>query len=197
MENKKVTGFILAGGKSSRMKTDKGLLDLGGKKMIQWVIDAIMSFVDDIIIISNVDKYNEFGFPVQGDIILGSGPMGGIYTALTMSKTKKNLIVSCDMPFLTSEIITKLINDPNNAEVTIPVHAEEPEPLCAVYDTLCKIRFEELLKSGEWKLIDSLKYFRVSPVVFDNTPEVIRAFSNINTPLEYKNLQNTGYEYTR
>ncbi len=82
------TGIILAGGKSSRMGEDKGLVLLNGKPMIQYVIEALKGVVSDIIIISNNASYNKFGIPVYPDIIKDKGPVGGIFTGLHHSKTQ-------------------------------------------------------------------------------------------------------------
>ena len=105
----RITGVILAGGKSSRMGTDKGLLELNGKPLIQYAIDTLKSIGLEIIIISNNSDYEQFGFPVYPDIIPDKGPIGGVYTALSYSSTEKNLIVSCDTPFLSKKLLNYLI----------------------------------------------------------------------------------------
>ena len=102
---KNITGVILAGGKSSRMGTDKGVLELNGKKIIEHIIYSIKPVVDEIIIISNSNNYDYLGFKVYSDIIKERGPLAGIHTALTHTTTERNLIVSCDIPFINSELL--------------------------------------------------------------------------------------------
>ena len=104
------TGIILAGGKSSRMGEDKGLVLLNGKPMIQYVIEALKEVVSDIIIISNNASYNKFRVPVYSDIIKDKGPVGGIYTGLYHSTTELNFCISCDVPMISSDFIFWLLN---------------------------------------------------------------------------------------
>ena len=100
----KYTAIILAGGKSSRMGSDKGLVLLNGKPMISYIIEILKKMQIPIIIISNNENYKQFGLPVFADIIKEKGPLGGIYTGLKNSKTESNIIVSCDVPFYQIEL---------------------------------------------------------------------------------------------
>ncbi len=79
---KNYTGIILAGGKSSRMGTEKGLVEINHKKMIEYSIDQLKKVTENIIIISNTNKYNYLKYPVYEDLIKDIGPIGGIYTGL-------------------------------------------------------------------------------------------------------------------
>ena len=196
MKNEKITGVILAGGKNSRMGTDKGLLMVEGKKIIERIIHAMKPVVDDIMIISNRNHYNNLGCKVYSDIIKECGPMGGIHTALSLSNTETNLVVSCDMPFLDSETLKIIVENSNECEIAIPEHNGITEPLCAVYSTVCRNKISQLLGNGEWKLRDSLKYFNVKKILFDIESKAEKIFSNINTKEEYKNLIEKEYEHT-
>src|ERR1035437_7677768 len=97
-----LNGYILAGGKSSRMGTDKGLLVFNKKTIIQHVIAQLKPVVKEVIIVSNNRDYEKFGVKVIADIIKNIGPAGGIHAALSHSNTNHNFIVSCDMPFITA-----------------------------------------------------------------------------------------------
>ena len=196
MKNEKITGVILAGGKNSRMGTDKGLLIVEGKNIIERIIDAMKPVVGEIMIISNGNNYNNLGYKVYSDIIKECGPMGGIHTALSFSNTEKNLVVSCDMPFLDSETLKIIVENSNECEITIPEHNGITELLCAVYSTVCRNKISQLLASGEWKLRDSLKYFNVKFFLFHSESEIEKIFSNINTKEEYKNITEKEYEHT-
>ena len=196
MKKEKITGVILAGGKNSRMGTDKGLLMVEGEKIIERIIDAMKPVVDEIMIISNGNNYNNLGYKVYSDIIKECGPMGGIHTALSFSNTEKNLIVSCDMPLLDSETFKIIVENSNECEIVIPEHNGITEPLCAVYSTVCRNKFSQLLGSREWKLRDSLNYFSVKRIIFQNGIKVEKIFSNINTKVEYKSLIEKEYEHT-
>ena len=88
MKNKKnITGIILAGGKSSRMGTDKGFVMYKNKAFIQHIIEAIHPLVDEIIIVSNNPDYDVFKLKRVNDIIENAGPLAGVYTGLFESET--------------------------------------------------------------------------------------------------------------
>ena len=80
-----VTGIILAGGKSSRMGEDKGLLLLNNIPMIQYIINVFDTLKIPVMIIANNDNYKQFHLPVYTDIVKDKGPAGGILSALTFS----------------------------------------------------------------------------------------------------------------
>ena len=106
----KITAIILAGGKSSRMGTDKGLLDFEGNKLIQHVIDNVKSSCEEILVVSNNDGYNSLGYPVVKDRFLNRGPLGGIHAGLSITKTNWNFVIGCDMPFAEKHFIAYLLS---------------------------------------------------------------------------------------
>ena len=90
-DKKHITGIILAGGKSSRMGTDKGFVIYKNKAFIQHIIEAINPLVDDIIIISNNPDYDVFRLKRFDDIIENAGPLAGVYTGLHFTKILQNI----------------------------------------------------------------------------------------------------------
>ena len=191
MNKEMITGVILAGGKNSRMGSDKGMLKVGSKKIIERIIDAMKPVVDEIIIISNGNTYDYLGYKVFNDIIKDCGPMGGIHTALSFSKTGKNLIVACDMPFLSSDILKQIIDKSNDCDITVPEFLGEVHPLCAIYSSLCRNKFSKFLENGEWKMKKVLIQFKTKKISFSKNH-----FQNINTPEEYQTLKRTEHEYS-
>ncbi len=194
--NTSITGAILAGGKSSRMGTDKGLLLINEKNMVERIAELLKPFVSELIIISNGHNYDYLGYKIYHDLIKDCGPMGGMYTALAKSKTEKNFIISCDMPFVSPEIIESIIKNSDNCQVAIPLHAEGVEPLCGVYDKSCISKFEELLENKKWKLKDALKHFALKQIPMKETIFVSHCFTNINTPAEYEKVKSGTHEYS-
>ena len=114
------TGIILAGGKSSRMGADKGLLELGGKPLITYAFQALSGLCTTILISSSSEAYHSFGYQVIEDVFPGIGPMGGIYSALGKSKTEKNLILSCDLPFASKELMSYILQNSDVHQVAVP-----------------------------------------------------------------------------
>ena len=195
--NSNTTGVILAGGKNSRMGFDKGLLPVDGIKIAERIIAVMQPIFQDIIIISNGSKYDYLGYDVYRDIIKSSGPLGGIHSALSHSKTEKNFVVSCDMPFLNPEIIQFIIENAVDCEIAIPSHNGKLEPLCAVYNQSCKTKIEELLKKRALKLKNMLKHFITHQIVIPQDMLTKgNCFANINTPEEYKNIKTSKHEYS-
>ncbi|MEK6615419.1 MAG: molybdenum cofactor guanylyltransferase [Bacteroidota bacterium] len=195
MNKEKITGVILAGGKNSRMGSDKGMLTVDGKKIIERILDAMKPVVDEIIIISNEKNYDYLGYKVYNDIIKECGPMGGIHAALSFSATEKNLIVACDMPFITSSVLKQIINNSTDCGIAVPEFLGEAQPLCGVYSKSCLSKFVKLLKKGNWKMKDAFNYFKVNNIRFtkDELPE--NHFLNLNTPVEYQTIKQTENEY--
>ncbi len=189
MSKQKITGVILAGGKNSRMGSEKGLLEVEGQRIIERIIDELKQVVDEIIIISNNTTYNYLNYKVCADIIKDCGPMSGIHSALTHSSTKKNLLISCDMPFITKDILKKIIANSKDCDVAIPKHDGLLEPLCAVYSKKCIKSFEECIKKEKFKLTDSFKYFVVKKINFTKKELSENEFLNINTPQEYQRIK--------
>jgi molybdopterin-guanine dinucleotide biosynthesis protein A len=174
--------FVLAGGKSSRMGSDKGLIEFNGKKMVEHVLKSLGSHC--IGIISNNDEYKQFGKPVWPDIYKNCGPLGGIHSALYNSDADWNLIVSCDIPFITSDFLFFLLKQikTHKGKTRVPVHDNKAEPLCALYHRSCITEIENLLMKKELKMMDALEkldttYIEV-PQEFDSSV----LFRNINSP---------------
>lgn len=189
---KEITGIILAGGKSLRMGSDKGMMLLKGKKFIEYIIEAIRPVTNRIIIIANNENYNYLGYPIYKDIIKDCGPMGGIYTGLTYSETEKNLVVSCDIPFISEELLNYIIRNGDDCEIAIPEHDGKIEPLCALYSKNCTTKFKGLIEKNKFKMKEAIDYFKVKklPLSKEQSFYSEELFFNINTLLELEKLEN-------
>lgn len=185
---KNITGIILAGGKSSRMGSDKGMLELYGKKFIEHIISAVKPNVDRIIIIANNTNYNGFSHSVFNDLVKEKGPLGGIYTGLLKSETEKNLIVSCDIPFINSALINYIINNSKGADVAVPVFNGHTEPLCAVYTKKMTAGIHKLILINELKMHKVLQHFITREIFITEDQEFYndKLLENINTPEQLK-----------
>jgi molybdopterin-guanine dinucleotide biosynthesis protein A len=176
-----ITGIILAGGKSSRMGTEKGLIIYKNKPFVEHIIEAMSPLVDNIIIISNNKTYESFGFKCYEDLIKNTGPLAGIYTGLRYSKTNNNLIVSCDIPLIKTVVLQKLIDQKNDASEVIQLQSQGKNmPLIALYKKSCEVIFMEELHQNQKKVQKALKKCNVKTVIIDGSLEQVTA--NINTP---------------
>lgn len=178
-----ITAIILAGGKSTRMKTDKGLVLFKSKPLIQHVIDAISPLTPSIIIITSNPAYEKFGYPCFADEIHHKGPLAGIFTGLTHSSTQKNILLGCDMPFLTTTLLEALISDCGNEDVLLTEHQGKAEPLCSIYDLHCIPHLRKCLEENHLKITDALQGLHTRVISFDEAGWFRgNEFANMNTP---------------
>ena len=164
-----VTGIILAGGKSSRMGTDKGLLQLCGKHIVGYAIEALSGICNRIIISSTSDAYQSLGYEVIADEIPGIGPMGGVYSALKESKTEKNLILSCDLPFVSKELLEHILSHGEGYQVAVPWQGNQHyEPLCGFYDLSILDKLGEFIREGNYKLPDLFDEISINKLIIND-----------------------------
>ena len=180
MKSEEVTGIILAGGKSSRMGYDKGLAIVDGKKMVESVHDALKKVVNKVIIISNTDVYDFLNLPVFKDEYADKGPVGGIYTGLLHSSTDKNLIVACDMPFVTESLMKKVLASSNAFQVVVPSLKDKVEPLCGFYKKEITASLKEMIEEGILPVHKVIRSFNYKILPIDES--MARAFTNVNSP---------------
>lgn len=161
------------------MGEDKGLISLYEKPMVEHVLETARKISDQIIIISNNANYIKFGFPVFRDTFKEKGPLAGIYEGLRKSSTEKNLVLSCDIPYVKFELLRYLIQNSSNAEITVPVHSHRVHPLIGIYSKNCIPSFEQRIKANQLKVIDSFDNLVVNYVNVDHFDPI--TFKNINT----------------
>jgi len=185
MSKQEVTGIILAGGASSRMGKDKGLCEFQGKALINYAIDVLTPICGKILISSNnVVEYQKFGYQVVIDEHKNIGPMGGIYSSLRKSSTKHNLIISCDTPFLSTQLLEYILDNFNNYDIVVPVHGNSfIEPLAAYYSTNIIPNLESSIKRNNYKLINFFNVVKHKSIKVDSMPGFSKElFRNFNTP---------------
>ena len=102
-------GYVLAGGRSSRMNQDKALLPFGGRPLALGIAERVKWVCGNVFLVGSRAKYSGLGFPVIEDIFADQGPLGGIHAALTHSRMPFSLIVGCDMPYLSTEFLELLV----------------------------------------------------------------------------------------
>ena len=199
MNKKYITGFVLTGGKSSRLGVEKGLMLFDRKPLVQHVLETLSVVVGEVFISANNPDYKQFSKPIIPDIVQGIGPMGGVYSCLMQSATDYNIFLSCDTPFVPSDLFLYLIKEIDGHSCVVPVHDDEKtEPLCGIYSKQCADTFMEFISKGNYKMMDVLKAVDYHPVRVDESLPFYNnhLFFNINTPADCKlamqNLQNNS-----
>ena len=185
-----MTGIILAGGKSSRMGTDKGFLKLNGKSFIEYSIAAMKPLVSQIIIVSNNADYDIFNLKRVEDLIKEAGPLAGLYSGLTASKTEYNLVLSSDIPLIKTQILKKLMIEFEEPFDVVQVMSKNKSmPLIGLYRKRCEKVFKHLLKNNERRLQVAVGQCNVKNIVLNPSLELF--VTNINTP---EDLEKMAYE---
>ncbi|MBK7560862.1 MAG: molybdenum cofactor guanylyltransferase [Chitinophagaceae bacterium] len=186
-QQNRINGYILAGGKSARMGTDKGLMMFGGKAVIQHIIEQVQPAVSKLVIVTDNTAYEKFGAEIIPDSIKDIGPAGGIYSALTHSNTQQNFIVSCDMPFVTTAAIEFIVQHQSSSQIILPVHNGHLEPLFGRYSKSCLPQWHALIQQGFLKLHELVTRFDLLKLNMDRNPLLTDTlFENINTPEDFK-----------
>jgi molybdopterin-guanine dinucleotide biosynthesis protein A len=191
---RQVAGFVLAGGESTRMGRDKGLLELGGEALVVRAAKLAASVTGTPATIIGGAAYKSFGLRVVGDDLSGAGPLGGIATALRASDAAWNLIVACDLPYLTLEWLTFLVERAlaSKADAVLPMNARGAEPLSAMYNKSGEQAIRGALDRGTRKVTEGLSGIRVEYIepaewkAFDSEGLL---FKNMNSPEDYEEAQ--------
>jgi molybdopterin-guanine dinucleotide biosynthesis protein A len=172
------------------MGADKSWLELGGQAMIERVIDALAPVTSSVSIIANDPRYSRLGLEVFADKNAGIGPLEAIRTALANSNTEQVVLVGCDLPFVTSELFSHLVNLESRNQAVVPLSRHGLlEPMCAVYPLEALAPVTELIASGARKVSRLFDRVPARFVAFDEISHLRGAelfFENINTPEEYE-----------
>jgi len=148
-----MTAVLIAGGQSRRMRVDKAFVEVGGKYLIERVLEIIVPLFSHIFINSNKPAlYQKLGFPVITDIVRNKGALGGIYTGLVHAKTDYVFCVACDMPFLNRGLIRYMTESVDGFDVLVPKTPDGLHPLHAIYSKRCITSIEELLQKNILKI---------------------------------------------
>lgn len=187
-----LTAAILAGGKSSRMGTDKAFVELAGRTLIEHMLAQIpqVSAVRETIVITNdPEPYEVLELPLFPDRIPGKGALGGIYTAIHASQHAHTLVLACDMPLINPALLRYMTalcaaTDPP-PDVIVPRVEGYPQGLHAIYSKTCLAPIQKDLEADRLKVIGFYPAVRVrylDEAEYRPYDPQQRAFFNVNTP---------------
>ena len=184
-----VTAFILAGGKSTRMGTDKAFVDYDGRTLLARALDLARSVTSDVRIVGGQEKLAAFA-PVVEDVFRDCGPLGGIHAALRSSLTELNLMLAVDTPFVSFTFLQYLVSQARSAPdvvAVVPCGDGGWQPLCAIYRREFANAAENALRAGRNR-IDRLFHEVRTRVIKEEELEGAgfspAIFCNLNTPEE-------------
>lgn len=192
-----ITGIILCGGKSSRMQTNKALLKLGDKTIIEIILEEMKKVFSDIILSANeCDDFSFLNIPIVKDSQVNRGPLAGIYSSLKYSTTQKNFITTCDLPLINHKIIEFLLQHNSDAQVIVPTFNDETERLFGLFDKSLLIKIENIfnlsendksVKGSVYDLHQAADVRQINITGVESFNEEM--FLNMNTPDDYARIK--------
>lgn len=193
--NAEPLGAILAGGANSRFGAPKALAEVGGRRIIDRVRQAVADAVRDVVLIANESAvFGDVDLPTRRDRITGMGPLAGIETALRWAVEMEGpgaLVVACDMPFVSASLLRQIVGraTAGEADAVVPESTGRRgmEPLCAWYSVRCLDAVERALASGERSLVALVGSVLAERIALADVrrfgePDVL--FLNVNTPAD-------------
>jgi molybdopterin-guanine dinucleotide biosynthesis protein A len=191
-----VAAFVLAGGKSTRMGSDKAFVMLEGRTLLARALELARTVSDNVRIVGSAEKFAAFA-PVVEDVFRECGPLGGIHAALRASSAELNLMLAVDVPFVPTALLRYLVERARSSDAiaTVPRAGGGWQPLCAVYRREFGEGAEKALQGGRYK-IDAL--FAGANVQAIGEEELGRTgfaagmFCNLNTKEELEAARDAG-----
>jgi len=181
----KITGVILAGGRGSRMGGhDKGLIELDGRPLVEYAIDALLPQVDELLISANrnTERYAGYGYRVIKDSLPDyQGPLAGILAGLDAASNDLVQFLPCDVPGIPADLTRRLYRAyaATSAEICMPVAGDRDQPVCSLMQVSTRDSLQDYLAAGGRRFMDWLASRHTTTVTFSEDPA---AFANINTP---------------
>lgn len=201
MKYSEVSGIILAGGKSTRMGENKSLLILNQKTVIERMVDLMESVFKEVIIITNTtSEYDFIDNPKYKDIYEHKGPLAGIHSGLTHSKTEKNFVISCDLPLMEQEMLKYILNFKTEKPITVCIANGYIQQLAGIYSKSVLPTIEELFKKcsveqkdGKRKIysVQTLLNLVGAEILFAEELDIYKEhmFFNMNNHEDYKTIK--------
>lgn len=163
-----ISGFVLAGGRSSRLGRDKVLLPWRGQTLLAHAVARLQQICQTVYVCGNRPDLREHlpqSVPMVPDAHDDAGPLGGIVPALEISHHAWNLFLAVDLPLVPVEILSRLIAVIIDRHATsphikciLPTAEKRPQPLCALYHKSLERPMRRALDEGNYKVLDAVQY---------------------------------------
>lgn len=189
----RTVGFVVAGGRSTRMGRDKALLPWGATTLLGHAAARLREVCDEVRLLSGSrERYAEQGLPVDVDVVAEAGALGGLLTGLQrLAPEAPGLFLAVDLPLVPVELLSHLLERSADADAVVPLSPGGPEPLCAVYRGSCRAAVERRILAGDLKMTSfwpevSVRRLEVRELAAFGDPS--RVFRNLNAPEDYAAL---------
>lgn len=197
--------IILAGGRNSRIQTKKALLSVGGKPIIERIVERLRPIVEGCTLVTgDPEAFAFLGLASTADRYPGKGPLGGLEAGLTASPEELNLVVACDLPFVSLELAGYLAREAEEhpeADAVVPSWEKGQEPLFAVYRRRVAAVLAERLQLGDLRLgrlsqVLNIRQAEVGQWASARGIDLRRAFWNVNTWAEWREAEGAAQAET-
>ena len=175
------------------MGRDKALLAWNGSTLLDHAVARLRAVCASVRILSGGERrYEDRGLPVETDAVPDAGPLGGIYTGLVAMGQGTGLFLGVDLPFVSVELLRRLLDLSSGHDAVVPLSARGPEPLCAVYGAACLEPIRRRLGAGElkatsfWPDVDVLQAGADQLAGLGPLDDLFR---NVNTPADYESAR--------
>jgi molybdopterin-guanine dinucleotide biosynthesis protein A len=185
--------MILAGGKNLRMGQNKAFLEVQGERIIDRIKRIFVELFDEVLLVTNSPSdYLNLNLRTVTDLYREKGSLGGIFTGLFHASFSHAFVVACDMPFIKPALISHLAGLSQGYDIVIPRTDDGLQPLHAVYSRKCLPFMEDLLRSGNLKILDFFHRVKKREVLTEEIipfdPQLV-SFLNLNTPEDLARVQ--------
>jgi molybdopterin-guanine dinucleotide biosynthesis protein A len=185
-----VTGFVVAGGESRRMRRDKALLPWGEADLLDHSIARLRAVTGDVRILCGPEaRYADRGLPVEPDLVSGAGPLGGVLTGLVAVPGRSGLFLAVDLPHVPVALLARLVEradgDAASWDAVVPVSRRGPEPLCALYGPGCRGPIRRRMEAGDFRMTGfwpEVRVLEVGPSELEEFGDPAEVFRNLNAP---------------
>ena len=189
----KLSVVIQSGGQSRRMGQNKALMPFHGQPLIARVAERMRPIAGELLVITNQPQdYAFLNLPLEGDRVSGKGPLGGLFTALEAAHYELVVVVACDMPFVSPQLLqaeAELL-EAEGWDVVIPELDGGLEPLHAVYrKAACLPEIRRALEEGRLRLdswLGDVRVYKMDEAHLRKVDPELHAFMNVNTPEEFQ-----------
>lgn len=194
MAHADVAAAILAGGTARRFGgRDKSRLIVRGRSIIVRQVEVLQRVAAQIFIVSNdASRFADLGLDVHPDLVPGAGAMGGLYTALEASRADRVVVVACDMPFLDSAVLNRLVDLAAGADAAWVRSAGGPEPLLACYRRDARFAVRKAIDGGRLTLAGLAAVLDVRELAADDLEafgRVEELLANLNSPADHRKVE--------
>ena len=186
-----IAAVILAGGQSRRMGQDKRFLEIGGKPLIERVLEVLAPIFSEMLVVAAEPdpRLDMFGYPVVTDLRPGYATLGGLYTGLKTTTRRSVFAVACDMPCLNRGTIESMLANEEGVDVVLASLSTGLQPMHAIYGKACLPYLEQMMDKGDLKLqnllqISSLRIRRMEEAALRSIDPYLQSFLNVNTPAD-------------